>query len=141
MAFEVVDAEQGFSSREGEPLGNVDADEQGARQAWAVGNGDGVQVSPIDVGDLERFLERGQDRSQVRSRRLLGHHPAVPRVEISLRRDDVGLDETAVANHRHGRLVAAGFDTENACHNNGGMSKTRTPDATRPYSRRPSGLD
>src|SRR5918911_273859 len=69
-----------------------------------------------------------------------GPAPAVPRVEVGLRGDDVGFDDGPVADNGHGRLVAAGFDAEDAGHI-GGISKTRTPDATKPYRRWPSGLD
>src|SRR5919199_3352314 len=100
----------------------------------------GVVLPPPGLPRRGGLLERRHDRPQMRARGLLGHAPAIPRVEVGLRGDDIGLDDGPVADNGYGRFVAAGFDAEDARHI-GGISKTRTPEATNPYRRWPSGLD
>src|SRR5262245_47963689 len=73
------------------------------------------------------------------ARRLLGHDPAVSRVEVGLRGDHVGFDRLPVADNGDGSFVAASLDSENAGHKVG-ISATSTPEATSAYSRCPSWL-
>ena len=45
-----MDREEGFVMNEGEGAGSEGADEEGADQSWSMGDGDGIDVVPSEVG-------------------------------------------------------------------------------------------
>ena len=88
VALEMVDRREWEAPRPGECLGRGDADEERADEAWALRDGD-----PIDV--VERHLRvvecRPHDRGhelEVPARRDLGDDASESRMQIGLRGDD-----------------------------------------------------
>src|SRR5262249_23126747 len=54
VGVDVVDADQGFAEGPGEGLGGGDADEKGADEAGAMGDGDGIDVGRVALSLRER---------------------------------------------------------------------------------------
>ena len=113
MAVEVVDGHERQPPRPRERLRRREPDEQRADQPGALGDGDAIDVVERRVRLRERLADDGRHELEVAARCNLGHDPAVPRVEISLRRDNAGLDGPVLRDERSGRLVARRLDAEN----------------------------
>jgi len=112
VTFEVVDGDERFLQREGERLGVGDADEQGAGESGAFGDGDGVEVGECEAGAGDGLAHDGDDVAQVLARGELRHDAAEDGVHLHLRGDDVGEDLRARAHDGCGGLVAGAFDAE-----------------------------
>ena len=52
--------------RKGQPLGDVEPDEQRTGEARAMGDRDRVEVAQVNAGLAQGFLERRDDGAQVR---------------------------------------------------------------------------
>jgi len=65
MAFEMVDGDQWEIGTERERLGEADADQQSAGEAWAFGNGDGGEIGVDDTCPLHGFADNGDDGAEV----------------------------------------------------------------------------
>jgi len=61
---------------------------------------------------VERLADHRRDQLQVPARRHLGHHSPIPRMEVSLRRDDAGMDLAANCDERGGCLVTRRLEAE-----------------------------
>src|SRR5271169_1520087 len=68
MSFKVVDGNEGLLHRESEALGVTESDQQRARQAGALGNGDGVDALVGLAGIVQRFAYDGHDGTKVLAR-------------------------------------------------------------------------
>ncbi len=112
VAFNVVDAEQRHAQANGEHLGRADADQQGADQARRMMHGDAADLIQTHAGLAQRFVDDRQQSLQMCPRRDLRHDAAEARVQIGLRRDDVGQDRRLVGEDGRGGFVAGGFDAE-----------------------------
>ena len=55
----------------------------------------------------------GDDELEVAARGDLGHDAAVARVQVRLRRDDVGQNRPVLGDEGRGRLVTRGLDAQN----------------------------
>ena len=112
MPFEVVDAHQRGLFGEGEALRRVHADEEGARESGAVGDGDPVEVAQLYRRLLHGLPDDRVEREHVLSGGELRDDAAVLGVHLDLRRDDVGVDRPPVLDDGGGRLVAGCLDAE-----------------------------
>ena len=112
VPFEVVDAHQRGLLGEGEALRRVHADEEGARESGAVGDGDTVEVAQLYRRLLHGLPDDGVEREHVLARGELRNDAAVLGVHLDLRRDDVGVDGPPVLDDGGGRLVAGCLDAE-----------------------------
>jgi len=89
VSFQVIHADQGQIAPQGEPLGEVDADQQRARQARAARDRDGVDRVERQAGVVQGLPGDVGDRLDVRARRDFGEDAAILRVQVDLGRDDV----------------------------------------------------
>jgi len=110
----VVDSHQRQAGEPRKGLRRRQADEQGADEPWLDRRGHSVQVAKLDLRAGEGLLDDRADRLDVRPARDLGHHPAVLRVQMLLRRDDARQGSRAVGDDGGGGLVARRLDAENA---------------------------
>ena len=106
MAFDVVDADDGFARSEGDGFGEVDADQQGTDQAWALRDGDAIKFRVSHSGCFQSFINDARDLFQMFARSQFGDYAAVFFVSGYLRIDDVGQDSRAVSNHGGGGFIA-----------------------------------
>ncbi len=111
MAREVVHAVQRDSQRVGEALGGGDADLEGAREAGAGGDGDGVDVGHLQprVGEGGPYDRGG--RVHMGARRDLRNDAAVPRVLVHTGRDGVA-QQYPVLDQTGSGLVAGRLDSQ-----------------------------
>ena len=112
VALQVVYAEQGQPGGERQPLGRVDAYEQRAGEARAVGHGDAVQLGQLDARGLQGPADHRDDGEEVLPGGGLGDDAAEVGVEVGLGGDDVGDYMAAVLDDGNGGLVAGGLDAE-----------------------------
>ncbi len=85
----MIDIHHRHAEREGEPLGIIDADQQGAHQPWTSGEGDGLEVLSPYACSAKRLTHHRDDVLLVSPRGELGHHSTIGVVH-GLRGDDVG---------------------------------------------------
>ena len=107
----VVNAEKWFAQTERKGLRGFQADEQRARQAGALGGGDGVEVGGREAGLAEDFARDGQEVAEMFAGGKFGNDAAVFGVHGGLGGNDVGEDG-AVADDRGAGFVARGFEGE-----------------------------
>ncbi len=112
VAFEMIDADEGFREGEGEGLGVGDADEEGAGETGAAGDGDGVEVLEGEAGFGDGGAGDGDDVAEVFARGELGDDAAEVGVEGDLAGDDVGEGFGAVADDGGCGLVAGALDAQ-----------------------------
>ena len=85
---------------------------ESADEAGAARDGDPVDFVERQPRPLERVADRRQDELEVPPRCDLGHDAAVARMELRLRRDDIGEDLAAGRDDGRRGLVAARLDAE-----------------------------
>ena len=106
----MVDGVEGFIVKEGEGASGKSTDEEGAGEAGAVGDGDGVEVLDFEFGVLEGFVDDGEDGFDVGAGGDFGDDSAVGGVDVDLGDDDVAEDFCAVFYDGGGGFVAGGLD-------------------------------
>ena len=125
MTFEMIDGEERLAAREGDALGRHDADHDAADQAGPAGRRDGVEIVEAQLRLGQGRLDQPVDAFEMGAGSDLRHHAAEAAMLGELAVDDVGQDgaDRGVAcrspsgrgfHHRHRRLVAARFDTQDA---------------------------
>jgi len=112
VAFEVIHGDERFAEREGENFAVGHADDEGAGEAGALGDGDGVDFSESDFCLVERFAHDWDDFAEMLARGQFGNNAAVFAVDVDLRGDDAGEDAAAVGDDSGGGFVTGGFDAE-----------------------------
>ena len=112
VPLQVVHAREGELIGHRQPLRGIDPDQEASGQSRTVGDGDRVQLVQLGAGLLKRPVDHGNDRQEVLPRGDLGDDAAVDRVDLCLRRYDVGEDDAAVLDDGGPRLVAACLDPE-----------------------------
>ena len=113
VAGEMVHGDERLAQREGESFAVGEANEQGADEARALSDGDGVEIVQGDVGLVDGFADDRHDLAEMFARREFGDHAAVFAVNFDLGRDHAGEDAFAVGDDGGGGFVAGGFDAEN----------------------------
>ena len=110
VAVQVVDRDERQPPRPRDRLGGGEPDEQRADQARARGDADRADVPEVGAGLPERLAHDRRDELEVAPRSDLRHHASVARVQVGLRRDDVGEDAAVLGDERGSRLVTGGLD-------------------------------
>jgi hypothetical protein len=108
----MVHADKLLAGHPRDRLRGLQPDEQRADQAGRVRHRDPVDVGERRAGVVERRADHRDDVLDVRARRELGHDPAVTRMDLVLRRDDLAPHRLAIDHDRRGRLVARALDPE-----------------------------
>ena len=90
MAFKMVDGDEGDFLRKGKGLGVGDSDEEGSRESWTGGYGDGVEVGKSDVGLREGGADDGDDGAEMFATGEFGDDSAVAGVGGDLGGDGRG---------------------------------------------------
>ena len=111
VGLDVIDAQQGQPTAQSDPLGGVDADQQGPRQAWPVGHSHSLQVIPGHTRLTHGLLDDGVDGEDVLAGSYLWEDAAVAAMNVYLRGDNIGEDSLPAArfpalHHGRRRLVA-----------------------------------
>ena len=75
---------EGFVVEDGEGAGGEGADEEGAEEAGGVGDGDGVDLGPMEAGSDERLVDDGEDGFDVGASGDFGDDAAVNFVDVDL---------------------------------------------------------
>ena len=112
MPPDMIHADERDTVRYGEPLREVDRDEQRPDQPRMVGHGDKPDVGKLDPRRSERLPRDAGDDLDVRAARDLGDHAPVEPMHRDLRRDDIRADEqfpVDLLQNGGGGLVAGGF--------------------------------
>jgi hypothetical protein len=119
MSLEVVELNQGDVEREGERLGGSEADDEGADESGAGGDGDGPEVGERDAGLGKGFVNDGKDLPDVGAGGDLWDYAAEAGMEVELGGDDVGEDArdagalvAGTFKHRSAGFVAGGLEGE-----------------------------
>ena len=112
VAPEMVDRDERDAARPCEGLCGREPDEQRADEARALRDADAPDVAELRRRVLECRADHRRDELEVPPRCDLRDDPAVPRVEVGLRRDDRRQHDAAVVDDGGGRLVAGRFDAE-----------------------------
>ncbi len=116
-----MDSDEGEGANLGEGLGDGEADEEGADEAGAVGDGDGFEVVPGGGGALHGLADDGEDRLEVAAGGDFWDDAAEVGVEVILGGDDVGKELDAAvggtagggaADDGGGGFVTARFEAE-----------------------------
>ena len=110
MGLDVIDSQQGQPTAQGNPLGGVDADQQGTRQAWPIGHSHGLQAIPGYACLVHSLLDDRGDGEDMLAGGHLGEDTAIAAVNVYLGGDHVGENSLPVLHHRCRRLVARCFD-------------------------------
>ena len=113
MGPDMMDRDDGHIEAVGHRLSKVHAHQQGANEAGGIGYRHGVDVAPGDPRLSEGLVGQPGDGLDVFAGGNLRHHAAVNGVHIRLGGNGVGQDGAAVPHHRHGSLVAGGFNGKN----------------------------
>ena len=113
VAGEMVHGEERLAQREGESFAVGEANEQGADEARALSDGDGVEIVQGDVRLVDGFADDWDDLAEMFAGGKFGDDPAVFAVNFDLGRDHAGEDAFAVGDDGGGGFVAGGFDAEN----------------------------
>ena len=108
----MVNGDEGFAEAVGERFGVEDADEEGAGEAWAFGDGDGFEVAEVGFGLLDGGSDYGDEVAEVLARGEFGDYASVGGVQGHLGGDYVGEDGRAGLHDGGGGFVAAGLDAE-----------------------------
>ena len=113
VSLKMVDGDQRLRKRVRKRLGKADSDQQRAREARPLRDGESVDgvVGLSRVG--QRLPHYGHDSAQMLARRELGNDAAIGGVRADLRRDYVRQNLFARAHHGRARLVARAFNPEN----------------------------
>ncbi len=111
---EVIHGHQRLSESRGErfPIGN--AYQERAHEPRPLRHANRVEIAKLQPGLGHRLAHHRHDLPQVLSRSQLRHHSAVLPVHINLGGHDTGQNLAPVGDHRRRRLVARGFDSQNA---------------------------
>ena len=112
MSVQMVDRDERQPPRPGQGLGGRDPDEQGADEAWSLRDTDAIDLAQLGARLLEGPPDRRQQQLQVVARGDLGDDAAVARVELGLRRDDIGEQPSVVGDERGRGLVTRRLDPE-----------------------------
>src|SRR4029077_996451 len=89
VALEVVHGDERFAERQGQHFAVGDADEERADQAWALRDGDRVEVGERDLRLFECFAYYRHDLAEVLAGGEFWDHAAVLAVDADLRGDDI----------------------------------------------------
>ena len=112
VAREVVHGDERLAVDEGDALGRLHADEQGAHEARAVRDRDGVEGRIVHPRLGHRSRHDRADVLDVVAGSQLRHHPAERAVDGGLAGDDAGEDQATVFDDRRRRLVAGRLDAQ-----------------------------
>jgi putative nucleotidyltransferase with HDIG domain len=113
VALKVVHRDQRFLQGESQRLGVSDSHQQRARQAGALGDRDGIEISKADSRLGHRRANYGNDITQMFARGEFRNHPAVRCMDGDLRGHDARANVTSALYDGRGGLVTRAFDTEN----------------------------
>ncbi len=112
VPLEMIHADQRLPEREREGLGRRDPDGERPDEPGPARDRDPVDAVEPDARAFERLVDHRAQALQVPARRQLRHDPAVARVQIHLRCDDVRPQVLQTVEHRGGGFVAGGLDPE-----------------------------
>ena len=112
MAFDVIDADEGFARGPGDGFGKIDADEQGTDQAGALRDGEAIEFVRGDLSLLQRRRDDAFDFFEMFARSDFRHYAAKAFMGFSLGMDDVRDDARAVFDHGGSGFVAGTFNAE-----------------------------
>ena len=113
VTFEMVDGDERLAQGEGQRFGVGNPHQQCARQAWALGHGDGIQIGEADAGFVQRRANHRNDVAQMFARGEFRNHAAIGRMDGDLRGHNAREDAPPALHHRGRGLVAGAFDGEN----------------------------
>ncbi len=114
MPLQVVHAHQRQACTEGDALGGVQPDHQRPGQAGAARGGDGVDIFQGQMGFGKGFFDDRQDGQDMLAAGHFRVNAAVAGVDVHLRGDGRSQQDAPVFEHGRGRLIAGGFDGEDA---------------------------
>jgi hypothetical protein len=112
VTLQVVDRDERLAERIGQGLGVADADQQGSREARALGYGDGIEVCHGHAGLTYGRLNHRHNGAEVLAGGELRDDAAVGRVDRDLGGHYVGESAGAAGHHGGGGLVAGALDPE-----------------------------
>ena len=110
---DMVHGNQRLPHGEGRCLGKIHADKNRTDEAWGIGHGNGIDISPGQVCLLQSLIGKTIDGFNVLPGGNFRHHTAVETVQIHLRSDTVRQDFPAVADNGNGSFVTGGFHSKN----------------------------
>ncbi len=112
MGLHVVDPDERDVPCHGQGLGRGDTHEQRSDQPGPDGAGDGVDPFGLDARLDDRPGDDRVEQVEMGTAGNLGHHTAVLRVQVDLRRHHAGQHVVTAHHQRRGGLVAAGLDAQ-----------------------------
>ncbi len=109
MPVQVVDGDERQAARPRDGFRSLQADEQRADQARSVRDGDTLDAVERRPGALECLPQNRRNQLEVTPGCHLRNDSSVARMQLRLRRDDVGEHAAVVCDDCRGGLVARGF--------------------------------
>ncbi len=85
VTLEMVDGDQRLAQGECQRLCVGNTHQQCARQAGALGHGDGIQIAELDAGFVQRRADHRYDVAQVFARGEFRNHAPIGRMDGNLR--------------------------------------------------------
>ena len=107
-----MDGVEGFFVEDGEGASGEGADEEGTEEARGVGDGDGIDVVPGEVGVSQGFVDDGKDGFEMGTSGDFGDDPAIGSENVDLGDDNVAQNFDAVFDNGGSGFVTGGFDAE-----------------------------
>ena len=112
VSVQVVDGGEGQRQPPGKRLGCRQTDEQRAYESGAARRGHELDVAEGRVGIAESLLDHGRHELEMAPGCHLRYDAAERRVQLGLRRDDIGEHVSVAGDEGRCRLVAGGLDPE-----------------------------
>ncbi len=129
MRFQMIDADQRQSRRQGQPLGRIQADDQRTRQPRPARDGNGIQLARAEMRLLQRAPDGRLDCFHVTAGGHLRKYAAVWSVDFRLGIEHVGKHPQAVLDHGRAGVVTGGFNAKDAQRELGRGFRQRLPPA------------
>jgi hypothetical protein len=116
VTLKVIDGDEGLVDGKADGFRETQSDEEGAREPWTLGDGDGVYGFIRSVSLFQRRTNHRNTIAQMFARGEFGHNAFVGLVRGELRENDVGDDLFAGTNDGGGGFVARALDAEDVGH-------------------------
>ena len=110
MPFDMVHADERFFQRISQPLGCAQANQERTDQPRPHSHSDGVELCKAVAAFCQRFFYDNINVFQMLARCHLRHHAAKFFMDLDLRRNHIRADLMAIADHRTGCFITAGFN-------------------------------
>ena len=112
MAPDMVHRDEGDSQGQGTGLGEVHPHQHRADESGGIGHGHGIDLLPADARRFNGLLGQDGDGLHMAAGGDLRHNAAVDGMELSLGKDLIGQNPSAVLHNGNGGFITGGFKSK-----------------------------